>query len=362
MPNLWRLEPAQEHFSRHRGAWQRLAHEVLGCDHPLASPDYVEPLLTHFGTADILLARRGEDGAGGMVLLQRDRAGVWGTFRPNTGPFTFGLIPNDAHGSADDAIADLIRVLPGYTILLSFNKLDPFHLAVRAERFPDRTERIDYYETLQIPTDRPFEDYWRERSKNLKRNIIKKTNRLAQQGIAHQLVEVRDRAELARAVEIYGILEQRGWKGEIGTAVDLHHPSGQFYVEMLDNFAAQGRAAIFQLQFDGDVVASAITIRGGGMLIILKIAYAEEMSDYSPGLLMMYELHQRAFLMPDVSMIEYYGAATPRAQQWAVRLRRLYHINCYRHAVFCRGINMLRALRRPAPPAAAKLEPDEADA
>ncbi|MCB1705213.1 MAG: GNAT family N-acetyltransferase [Halioglobus sp.] len=351
MSNRWHLESAQENFPRRSEDWQRLARHVLGCDHPLASPDYVGPLLGHFGTADVLLARRDEDGSGGMVLLQRDRAGVWGSFQPHTGPFTFGLIPDDEHGSADDAIDELIKALPGYAILLAFNKLDPFHLAVRAQRHPDRTERVDYYETLQIPTDRPFEDYWQERSKNLRRNIVKKTNRLAHQGITHQLVELRDRADLAPAVAVYSALEQSGWKGEMGTAVDPQNASGRFYVDMLDRFAARGQAAIYQLRFDTEVVASAITIRGGDMLIILKIAYDEAMSDYSPGLLMMYELHKLAFGMPDVKVIEYYGAATPRAQQWAVRLRQLYHINCYRYAAFRKAVNVIRTARRRLSPA-----------
>jgi hypothetical protein len=117
---------------------------------------------------------------------------------------------------------------------------------------------------------------------------------------------------------------------------------------MLKRFASRGQAAIYQLHFDDEVVASAITICSGGMLVILKIAYDEEMSDYSPGLLMMYELHKRAFDMPDVKMIEYYGAATPRAQQWAVRLRQLYHLNYYRNAAFGKAINLIRSLRRPA--------------
>jgi len=344
MSSGWKIENAKANFHRYREQWQSLSQRVLGCDHPLANADYVEPLLNYLGDDDVKIAVRGQQGEDGLVLLRQLQTGVWGTFAPHTGPFTFCLIP-DENGSAEQAVQQLIRALPGLVAMFTFHKLDPDHLVVHAENNPAQVQRLDYFETLQIPTDRPFDEYWSERSRNLRRNIIKKTNRLNDHGIVWSLKQITDPEKLPDAVRTYGEIEQRGWKGEAGTAVDINDNSGSFYVEMLDRFAARGQATAYQLIFDNEPVASAITIKGCGMMVILKITFDEAKSDYSPGLLMMYELHKVAFMDPSVEMIEYYGKATQRAQQWAVRLRTLYHLDYYRSTLARKLIEIMRQTR-----------------
>ncbi|MES9957448.1 MAG: GNAT family N-acetyltransferase [Sedimenticola sp.] len=345
MANGWRIVNAIEQFHRYRDNWQRLAIDVLGCDHPLAHVDYVEPLLNHLGDENVLLALYGVNGEDGMVLLEKRQPGGWSTFAPHTGPFTFGLIRNDDSGYADQAIGELIKTLPGLAMMLSFLKLDPAHPVAISSQPPERTQRLDYFETLQIPTDRSFEDYWSERSRNLRRNITKKTNRLNDHNISYELNTISSPDQLAEAVRTYGEIEQHGWKGKAGTAVDFSQASGRFYVDMLGRFAEREKATAYQLVFDGVVVASALTIKGCGMLIILKITFNEDKSDYSPGLLMMYELHKLAFEDPEVEIIEYYGKATQRAQQWAVNLRTLYHLNYFRSPLAYKAVDVLRKAR-----------------
>ena len=154
-----------------------------------------------------------------------------------------------------------------------------------------------------------------------------------------------DPVEMKAGVTTYGEIESSGWKGDLGTAVHIDNHRGQFYVDMLTQFAKRQCARIYQLKFGEKTVASALTIQSDGMVVILKIAYDEAMKDYSPGMVMYHELHKHLFNAKDINVIEYYGKATQRMQQWAVDIREMYHLNYYRSPLVKQMISIIRQLR-----------------
>ena len=153
--------------------------------------------------------------------------------------------------------------------------------------------------------------------------------------------ELRTTDKIKAGVEAYGQMESAGWKGKNNSAVHIENHRGAFYVEMLKRFALREKASIYQLLFDDKVVASAFTIKGCDMAIILKITFDEDMKDYSPGLIMMYELHKKLFSTIEINNIEHYGKATQRAKQWADNIRTTYHLNCYRTSFIKKTIHVL---------------------
>lgn len=347
MTAKWHFKSARA-FSEHKDIWNQLSLDILGCEHPLAHADYVEPVIHHFSPEDLLLALKGPSGENGMVLLKSKQPGVWESFFPKTGPFTFAFIKNTDEGSADRPIHSLLQALPGYACLFAFYKLDSGYLTVKTNESDRYLEKIKFIETIRIPINKPFDEYWQERSKNLKRNITKKKNLIARNNIDWSFRELSDPDDMEEGVRVYGALESKGWKGEMGTAVNIDNHRGRFYVDMLSRFAKRNKATIYQLLFSDRVVASALTIRGGGMAVILKIAYDEGVKEYSPGMLMYYELHKKLFDCPEIQSIEYYGKATDRMKQWAVDIRDIYHLNYYRSSfvkkIIC-GLRKIRELR-----------------
>ncbi|MCF6246274.1 MAG: GNAT family N-acetyltransferase [Desulfobacula sp.] len=342
----WKFEKAKNSFGKYKKNWQKLCVDVLGFNHPLMHVDYIEPLLKQFASEDILLALKGEAGEEGMVLLNQRNWGVWDSFVPNTGPFCFSLIKTLDEGTANSSIESLMKTLPGISVMVCFNKLDPDHLGVKIDMHKKHIEKIEYMDTVNIPVDRSFENYWQKRSKNLKRSITKKRNRIEKNGIKMEWTELTLEKEIKEGLETYEKLETLGWKGKINTAITLDNPSGLFYKEMLSRFSKRKKASIFQLLFNDKVVASALTIQGGSMLIILKIAYDEEMKDYSPGLMMMYELHKRAFEIPGIKFIEHYGRVKQTAKQLSVNIRTIYHINYFRNSYIHGIVNGLRTIKK----------------
>ena len=344
MNNNWHIEKAKDGFSKYKSNWQQLGREILGFHHPLIGLDYVEPLIEYFADDDLLVAANGDHGDGGILLLHRGNRGVWQCFYPSTGPFSFSLIKGD-DAQVKLKLTSLFRTLPGPALLIGFNKLDPANLTINLDTNGGQVEKLDYIETINIPIDRPFEEYWAERSKNLKRNITKKTNRIERNGLSFDFRELRRPEEMASGVESYGVMESRGWKGQKGSAVEMHNHRGRFYVDMMERFARREKACIYQLLIDDRVAASALTIRCSKMVVILKITYDETMQEYSPGMLMYYEMHKRLFEAGETENIEYYGRATQRMQQWAVNIRTIYHLNYYRFAAAKSAVGLVRKLK-----------------
>ncbi len=341
MDNNWYIERAKGNFSKYKSNWQQLGYEILGFHHPLIDIDYVEPLIEYFADDDLLIAVNGDHGGGGILLLSRANWGVWQCFYPSTGPFSFSLIKGD-ETRIKLKLESLLRTLPGPGLLIGFNKLDPANLTIGLDVNGRQVEKLDYIETINIPINKPFEEYWGERSKNLKRNITKKMNRIERNGHSFDFRELRRPEEIASGVESYGVMESRGWKAQKGSAVDVHNHRGRFYADMLERFAKREKACIYQLLLDGQVVASALTIKCRKMTVILKITYDEAMKEYSPGMLMYYEMHKRLFEAGETENIEYYGRATQRMQQWAVNIRTIYHLNYYRFSAVKNAADLVR--------------------
>ena len=329
MAEGWKFVNAVDEFSSYRENWQCLCKETAS-NHPLLQVDFVEPLIKYFAPNNLLLGLKGISGQDGMALLHQKYVGVWETFAPGPAPLSLAMLRTKAGEAINSSISSMVKSLPGYAILIGFYRLDPDLLTVKMLKNNGHTETLPYIDTIRIPIDIPFNEYWDQRSRNLKRDIVKKFRRIEQQGIHLDFRELRQPEEMCTGVKIYGGLESSGWKGEADTSVHINNCRGRFYAKMLERFARRQAASIYQLLFDGQVVASMLAIRGSGMAILLKTTYDEGMARFSPGWLMMYEIHKKLFSSQDVVAIEHYGNATQKLRQWGGNVRTIYHLNYYR--------------------------------
>lgn len=327
MGNIWELVNARHTFKTYQKSWQKL-WEKVGKRHPLLDYDFVEPLVTFFGSEDLYLALYGEEGEKGMALLGRKSFGVWESFTP--GPSPLAMIMIDIEATENNDLAVLVRSLPGLASLLGIQRIDPVYRTIAECSNDPRAIVLDYTETVRIRIQGTFENYWQNRSKNLKRNIIKKKNRIIKEGIKSTFKELKSVSDIHSSVNIYGQLETKGWKGKKGSAVNADNRLGRFYKQMLENFARKNATRIYQLCFDGHVVASCLSIIGGGMNILLKITYDEQFADYSPGWMLMYEIHKKLF-DEEQNYIEYYTTSASKGlRQWSDDNRIIYHMNYFR--------------------------------
>ncbi|MET0211278.1 MAG: GNAT family N-acetyltransferase [Burkholderiaceae bacterium] len=352
----WTIHPLPDAraFAPHAPAWDALQARVAGL--PFLESGFLLPLLTVFGTGQERLALRGDPKApSAAAIVVKGGRGQWTTFQPSQLPL--GAWLSEPGAALEPLAAGLIRALPQPALALGLTQIDSlFH--PRPDDGP-RWRGQDYIDTAWVDIDGDFEAYWEARGKNLRQNLRKQQKKLDTAGTRTAMECLTRPEDVAPALTHYGRLEASGWKGAEGTAIAPGHPQYDFYRAMLEHFAEQHRARIYQYTFDDVVVSMDLCIEAGGKLVILKTAYDEAHKAVSPSTLMRQHQFQQLFEAAaaggPIKRIEFYGKVMEWHTRWTSTSRPVYHGTCYRWG-FIKTLHL--ALSKPAPePAAPPEEP-----
>jgi hypothetical protein len=322
----WKFTPAVSDFSRLRSEWDRINSSLA--HHVLLDSDFVEPLIKCFGGPDVFVGIN-DDPSPAMVLVQQTSRGVWSSFQPSQAPLGMLLVGLDDDG---EQLKGLLRSLPGFALQFSVMQQDPDYTAWPRSAANGGLELLDYIDTPRLTIASTFDDYWKQRSSNLRHNLSRQRRRLAETGRTMEFVMRCAASQVACAVAEYGRLESLGWKSETGTAIAADNQQGRFYTEVLERFSARHEAVIFQLRLDGIVVATDLCLIRNGMLVILKTTYDETQKSLSPALLLREDELRWIFGQGSISVVEFYGRTMDWHRKFTDEVRTMYHLNCYRNS------------------------------
>ncbi len=330
----WALRPHTE-FAAVSDEWQRLCRERYA-GHPFLDTRFVESALTAFANDGVSLAIA--DGApGGMALVHRRSRWVVESFCPSQLPMALLRWDDDRVDAA--ALRGLLAAAGGRLFgLLHYDEL--FHQPIDGDA--GLMNSVDYAPTMNVALDGSFEDYWRGRSKNLRRNISRYQNRAERDDFEISLEEVTGEGDMSAAVSAYSRIESAGWKGQVGSAILDDNEQGRFYRELLQRFAGTGDARVFHLRMNEKIVASRLMVQAGGTALILKTTYDEDFSRYAPGRVLLYLVLQRLFEDERIDQVEFYTKANADQLQWATGTRMIRHYNLYSG----RAVALLSSLAR----------------
>lgn len=317
----WTFHPISK-FKTERDSWNQLNDK--GPASPLLDPDFIEPLLETFGTKKEQLAKcvnKGEVCA--LAILTPVKFGVWMTFQPSQSPL--GLWIHDSHLDYEPLLRSLRKTLPFPCLQVSVTQQDPalYQRPIHTRRL----KSIDYIQTASISVNRPFNDYWADRGKNLRQNLKRQRNRLAREGIEPKLIQIMDPEGVLEAIRHYGELESAGWKSETGTAIHAENQQGQFYRSLLENFCSKRQGIIFQYKYHDQVVATDLCIFNKNIIVILKTTYDETITTSSPAMLMRQDAFTTIFKQDVTKRIEFYGKLMDWHTKWSNEIRDMYHLN-----------------------------------
>jgi len=320
----WQFFPIKQ-FEAHAETWRDL--NARSAKSPLLDPLFVSPSIAAFSRGDEVIAIFGKrDRPAAMGIFQPTKQFSWQTFQPANAPL--GAWLSEPGAPMADLLSSLIEALPGTAFLLGLTQLDP-DFNSRPEPSA-RLRTANYIETARIAVEGSFEDYWKLRSKNLRHNMKRQTNRLKRDGVTARFEILGAPEDMSRAIADYSALEQSGWKADIDSAVRADDAQGQFYESMLKSYGALGQAAVYRYFYDDDLVASDICIERDGCMIVLKTAHDHSRKGTSPAQLMRFDMFQRAFESGQFKRIEFYGPVMDWHKRWTEEVRTIYHANFYR--------------------------------
>lgn len=308
--------------------WQKL-NERIGGTHPGLDGQYMGLLLKYFGNGDERIAICTSDGepvAGAIVApLGRWR---WWLFLPGQGCLPPLLLDPEIDGAA--ALDGLIRDMPAPCLMLRMPRLDPRYQPVFADGLRSRLDSKEYGETYRIDLSEDFEVYWNQRPKRLRQNVRKVLRDADKDGYSIDIRIGDTTDQVSSGVQIHADLENRGWKGRAGSAIDFNGPQGPFYRDLLVSFSERHAALSVQMCFNDRPVASLLYIGSGSMLIVLKTAYDEEYRAYSPGRAIDYLFFEEYMSRAEFPEYDAYTRAKKEDLSWATGTRTIYDVDLYR--------------------------------
>ncbi|HXD64452.1 MAG TPA: GNAT family N-acetyltransferase [Solirubrobacteraceae bacterium] len=269
-------------------AWRELAAGAVS-PNPFAEPEFVLPATRAWGVDDLrlLVVREGSDWLAALpVRRARSWRGVPGdVIAAWRHDYCFLCTPLVRAVGHAEALATLVRGAAATSPAFSLDWVDadgplaaPLTAALAAEarvvvveRFEraalHRSETDDY---LQRGLSGRHRSGYRRRLKSLEREIGP--------------VMLRDDSDDPEAPGRFLELERTGWKGRAGTAMACDPAHAAFFTEMGQAFAGAGRLRMLSLVCAERPIAMLCDLIARDTVYGFKIAFAEDLGHYSPGM------------------------------------------------------------------------------
>lgn len=245
-----------------------------------------------------------------VILLARDDCGVlsaalpllseWSLFcglparqlvaAANTHSCRFDMIARDPAAAARAFLAHL-EARGGWDVLRIIDVPESgnaweLHRAARSRRLPVGTWRAERSPFLSFPPS--YAELLAQKSPLFRANLRRRRRQLERLGTL-SVERVTDERRAAECLEEGFALEQRGWKGQQGTAIVQDRRARAFYIQMALEAARHGHLALFFLRLDGRPIAFHFGLVHRGIYYVPKLAYDESLVGCSPGLVLIEE-------------------------------------------------------------------------
>src|SRR6201995_1340935 len=280
--------PISELTAHDLSAWRDLAGDAVS-PNPFAEPELVVPTARMWPADDgqVLVVRDGSDWLAALpVTRARSWRGVPGAVLAGwRHRYSFLGTPLVRAAGHEEALTTLVQGALRTSPAFSLEWIDadgplaaPLMAALTTEarvvvleRFEraalDRAESDDY---LQRALSGRHRSGYRRRLKSLAREPGP--------------VTIRDDSDDPEALRQFMDLERSGWKGQAGTAMGCDPDHAAFFIEMARGFARTGRFRMLTLMCGGRPFAMSKEIVAGDTTFGFKMAFAEALARYSPGI------------------------------------------------------------------------------
>nr|GGI01307.1 hypothetical protein GCM10011355_31640 [Aquisalinus luteolus] len=163
-----------------------------------------------------------------------------------------------------------------------------------------RCDIVQLVERPAIDATQDLEGYLKAHvSSRRKKRLRRLGRRLAELGDV-RFEHLQDQAQLADWLDDFLALEQKGWKGEVGTAINCRPAETAFFRHLAEAAMQRGQLIFSRLTVGGKGVAYALDLRSADRVFSLKVAYDADYASYSPG--MQLEFHCLKYFLNEPSI------------------------------------------------------------
>jgi CelD/BcsL family acetyltransferase involved in cellulose biosynthesis len=292
--------------------WDQLADEV-GAP-PFLRPGWTTAWWNAFGRGSVrALVARTRDQLTGIVPLVRDGAVLRSPTNSETPIFGFLTVDDE---SARQLVATLLAA-PARRVDLSLIREDDSGFQALKEEARARGFRTITQPVLlsaYVSTHDPWSEYQATLSAKLRSEIRRRRRRL--QELGDLMLLVADGSERLEDLLSEGFqIEQSGWKGEHGTAINSSPRRHRFYREVAQWAGERGWLRLAFLRLDGRTIAFDLCLEANGVHFLLKTGYDHDYEKFGPGMILRSMMLERAF-SESIDTYEFLGTIVGANNRW----------------------------------------------
>jgi CelD/BcsL family acetyltransferase involved in cellulose biosynthesis len=311
------------------GEWDRLADHV-GSE-PFLRPGWITAWWGAFGRGTLrVLATDTREGLTGVVPVLFDRRAVRSPSNAETPVFGF-VADGDA---AARRLAVALLSPPARRVDLSAIDSDDLGLIAlereaRARRW--RTIRRPVLLSPYVDTRGAWGDYEPTVDAKVRSEVRRRTRRLGELGELR--LEIADGSERADTLLTEGFrLEESGWKGDYGTAINSSARTLRFYRDVARWAADRGWLRLAFLRLGDRPLAFDLCLESDRRHYLLKTGYDSAFQRFGPGTILRSKMLQRAFSEP-IDSYEFLGTDVGANNDWKREWTARHHERLHVHAV-----------------------------
>lgn len=301
--------------------WDQLADEIGAT--PFARPGWIKAWWRAFGRGSIraLVVRNGGQ-LTGIVPLVRDGAVFRSPSNSETPIFEFLAKGNDAARQ----LAATMLAAGARRLDLSFLRSDDSGFRALEEEARAKAVRTITQPVLQSPyvsSQGSWSAYQAKLGGKLRSEIRRRERRLHELGeLSLQVADGSGRLEdlLSEGFRV----EQSGWKGDYGTAINSNPRRHRFYREVARWAADRGWLRLVFLRLDGRTIAFDLCLEASGVHYLLKTGYDHDFQKFGPGMILRSMMLERAF-SGSIDTYEFLGTIVGANNRWKLDWTGNYH-------------------------------------
>jgi hypothetical protein len=170
-----------------------------------------------------------------------------------------------------------------------------------------------------------FDDYFGKISGKFRKNV-KAAERKATEKGELRLLTPRTENEVADFLRRGFAIEESGWKGKQGSAINKNHRAKKFYSNLAKDFSAKGWLHLFLLDIDDDDIAFYFCVGRNGVIRALKIGVNEKRAKLGPGMILTKQVLHEMIDKKNMRLWDFGGGESRWKKDWANKKEQLYSL------------------------------------
>jgi CelD/BcsL family acetyltransferase involved in cellulose biosynthesis len=335
--------------------WRRL-HETTASPNLFTTPLWIQTWWRHFhqGARPRIFVYYDEQGPRALFPLKLDRKRFDG-FRANV----LGFMTNEESTKPQW----IVRGDPGPVLrqwaadLAATTDWDVLDLAPLPEDTPGLDllpEILDAHKlrwlrrlsegALCLDVTGGFDDYWRGRSRNLKKGVRNRENRLAARG-GFKLEISRTQDDPQWWLDRIFNVAAHTWKAAQGTSL-ADGERRRFFTDVVEALWPGGRVRVFMVSLGGVDIAYDLTFIHRGFLYDFKIDYHQDFRELAPGVVLLKHLVAHGCADPEVHTIDFITDPI-WMRRWTTDLVQNHRLIVFNQTLTGRTLSLLEKNLRP---------------